>query len=82
MNKSKQLDMMGALMPTPAYLAGVILFSVLGYAAWRYGKRSSRPIVRWGGVVLMLYPYAIRETWLLYVVGAAICAAMYVFRDS
>jgi hypothetical protein len=68
-------------MPTPAYLAGLLFFSVLGYAAYRFGKRSEQPVARWGGVVLMLYPYLVSETWLLYVVGAGLCAAIFVFRD-
>jgi hypothetical protein len=29
----------------------------------------------------MLYPYAISLTWLLYVVGAALCVAVYMDRD-
>jgi hypothetical protein len=32
------------------------------------------------GVALMLYPYVISETWLLYLVGAALCAALYLDR--
>lgn len=78
---SNSLGALGFSMPTPAYLAGMIIFSVLGYAAYRYGKTASKPVVRWGGVGLMFYPYAIDETWLLYVAGAAICTAIYVFRD-
>ena len=32
------------------------------------------------GVALMLYPYAIAQTWLLYVVGAALCAGILIDR--
>jgi len=31
-------------------------------------------------VALMLYPYAISETWLLYAVGTALCVGVYVYR--
>lgn len=81
MDTTEALGLLGLSMPTPAYLAGLLLFGVLGYAAYRFGKRSEQPVVRWGGVVLMLYPYLVSETWLLYVVGAGLCAAIFVFRD-
>lgn len=69
------------MMPTPAYLIGAILFGLIGFAAYRYGKRTSRPKVKWIGVVLMLYPYAISGTALLYVVGAALCLGLYIWRE-
>ena len=33
------------------------------------------------GVGLMLYPYAISQTWLLYAVGVALCVGLYVTRE-
>jgi hypothetical protein len=32
------------------------------------------------GVALMLYPYAVGSTWLLYLVGCALCAAIWWIR--
>ena len=32
------------------------------------------------GVGLMVYPYLVSATWLLYVAGVALCAALYWFR--
>ena len=29
----------------------------------------------------MLYPYAVSETWMLYAIGAALCAALYFVAD-
>ncbi len=81
MDSGSALGMLGVGMPTPAYLAGLIIFSFIGYAAYRYGKTASRSFVRWGGVALMVYPYAVDETWLLYAVGAGLCGAIYAFRD-
>lgn len=43
--------------------------------------RAGRPPSKWLGVDLMLYPYAIAQTWLLYVVGAALCVGVYIDRD-
>lgn len=76
MNDLGAIQGMG-LLPTPAYLAGLILFSVIGYAAYRYGRKAERPRVKWLGVALMLYAYATPETWQLYAVGGVLSAALY-----
>ncbi len=68
-------------LPSPAYLAGMLLFSLIGFAAFRYGGKSDMPAVKWIGAALMVYPYAIADTWLIYVVGVALCVAMYWLRD-
>lgn len=76
-----QTTLLGML-PTPAYIFGAILFGIIGFAAYRYGKKTGRPRSKWMGVALMLYPYLIgSDTRLLYLVGAALCAALYVYRD-
>ena len=80
MDDLKSLESMGFSLPSPAYLVGAILFGIIGYAAYRYGKKASIEAVKWIGVALMLYPYVISETWLLYVVGAPLCGALYAFR--
>ncbi len=71
----------GFSLPSPAYLFGSLLFSVIGFAAYRYGKSMSQSYRRWIGVGLMLYPYAISETWLLYAVGLALCAGLVFFPE-
>ena len=81
MEELNSLPTLGLTLPTPAYLFGAIIFGLLGLAGYRYGKQHARPYVKWLGVALMLYPYAISETWLLYAVGLALCAATYWFRD-
>ncbi len=50
-------------------------------AAWRYGKKTASSTPKWIGAGLMLYPYAISQTWLLYVVGGGLCAALYFLRE-
>jgi hypothetical protein len=76
----KVLQSLGLTLPSPAYIFGAVVFGLVGIAAYRYGKKSGRPRRRWMGVALMLYPYVISETWLLYLVGAALCAALYLDR--
>lgn len=80
MNSIESLEAVGLTLPSPAYIFGVIIFSVIGYAAYRYGKKTSREVTKWLGVVLMLYPYAISSTWQLYVVGTALSVGLYFFR--
>jgi len=75
------LQSLGILLPSPAYLIGAVLFGLIGFAAYRYGKRVGRRRSQWLGVALMLYPYAIAQTWLLYVVGAALCAGLFIDRN-
>ena len=64
------------------YLFGSILFSLVGFAAFRYGKKLGEFATMGIGLVLMVYPYAVGETWLLYVLGALLCGALYWFRGS
>jgi len=72
------LEALGFTLPSPAYIFGTVLFGVIGYAAYRYGKKASVQPARWIGIALMLYPYAVSATWLLYVVGAGLCIGLYV----
>lgn len=71
---------MGLSLPSPAYLLGAIIFGIIGYAAYRYGKKAELPYPKWIGVALMLFPYAISRTSWLYLVGGGLCVALYVFR--
>lgn len=67
------LKSLGLELPTPAYLVGTLLFGIVGAVAWWHGKKSSSPAPKWLGLALMLYPYAVPQTWLLYGVGMALC---------
>jgi hypothetical protein len=71
------LKSFGIEMPTPAYLAGLLVFGLVGAAAWRHGRKSERPTAKWLGAALMFYPYATPQTWLLYLVGTALCAWLF-----
>jgi hypothetical protein len=68
---------MGLELPGPWWIFGCILFSLVGLAAWRYGKAVGRPRIRWLGLALMLYSYVAGPTWLLYGVGIALCVAVW-----
>ena len=77
MDNLQDLQSLGLTLPSAAYIFGAIAFSVIGFSAYRYGKKAQRQTIKWLGVTLMLYPYAVSQTWLLYVVGAALCAGLF-----
>jgi len=80
MDDLNSLGSLGLSLPSPAYLFGAILFGIVGFAAYRYGKRAALAKPKWIGVAMMLYPYAVSETWLLYGIGVGFCVALYVYR--
>lgn len=79
MNALSDLSTLGLTLPGSAYIFGLILFSVIGYAAYRYGKKAALAGPRWIGLALMLYSYATPQTWLMYAIGAMLCVAQYFF---
>jgi hypothetical protein len=81
MDELNPLQSFGLTLPSPAYIAGAILFGIIGYAAYRYGKKATLNTPKWIGIALMLYPYAVSETWLLYVVGGGLCIGLYLLRE-
>ncbi len=58
-----------------------IIFGVIGFAAFRYGKKNKlfRPLII--GIALMAYPYFISGTFFLYLVGIVLTAALYFWRQ-
>ena len=80
MDDLNAMQSLGFSFPTPAYLVGLIVFSVIGYAAFRYGKKAEHAAAKWIGLVLMVFPYATPQTWQLYLVGGGLCAALYWYR--
>jgi len=81
MDSLSTLQSLGLELPSPAYIVGAILFGIVGMVAWYHGRRAQRPRTKWLGVALMFYPYVVPNTWLLYAVGAALCAGMYFDRE-
>jgi hypothetical protein len=71
------IALLGLALPTPAYLAGLLLFGLVGYVAYRRGRKTERPALKWTGVAVMLYPYAVPQTWLLWLIGAAATVWIY-----
>lgn len=77
MDTLSALQALGLELPSPAYILGALVFGLIGMAAFRLGRRRERPRTLWMGVALMVYPYAVSRTWLLYAVGALLCAGLW-----
>ena len=74
------LSSLGLTLPSPAYIFGAIIFGLIGLGAYRSGRVREHKVTMWLGVVLMVYPYLISSTWLMYVVGLALCAGLWADR--
>lgn len=69
------------VMPSAANLFASILFGTVGFAAFMYGRKSLNWKPMSLGVALMVYPYFIDDTWLLYAAGLALSAGLFFWRD-
>lgn len=54
-------------------------FSLIGLAAFIYGRRQARFGCLLGGIALMIYPFFVPSVLLMVVIGCAIIAAMWLF---
>ena len=68
-------------LPDPGVLFAGLLFGVIGLAAFMYGRKQARFSAMAIGTALMVYPYFVGRAWLLWTIGVALCAGLYVFRD-
>ena len=80
MDAAQALQSLDLTLPGPGYIAGAIGFGLIGFWAWRRGRKAGRPVTKWLGVTLMFYPCAVTPTWLLYAVGVALCAGLVLDR--
>ena len=62
-------------------LIGGGLFGIIGFSAFIYGKKGKSAKLMIIGLALMIYPYFFPNTVLLYLVGTALTAALYFWRD-
>ncbi len=80
-NSSEALDnnLIGAF--SLNLLIGALLFGSIGFVAFIYGKRNTkfRPMII--GILLMGYPYFVRNIIVLYLVGSALTIALFVLRE-
>ncbi len=57
------------------------IFGLVGLYAFKYGwkEKSVKPSLI--GVALMVYPYFVSNTWVSIIIGLALCALLYYWRD-
>ena len=66
---------------TVGNILGGFLFGGIGFVAFVYGKKTSGFRAMMLGIVLMGFPYFVKDTMLLYLVGSALTGALFIFRD-
>ena len=62
-------------------LAGLI-FGLIGFGAWRYGRQLDLTYPKMLGVALMLYPYLIRDDILVWVIGVVLLVILWIKRHE
>lgn len=75
------LHALGIDMPSPVYLLGLVVFGLIGYVAYRRGRKTSRTALLWVGLATMLYPYVVPQTWLLWLIGLGATGWIYFHWD-
>jgi hypothetical protein len=63
-----------------ASLIGNFLFSAIGFVAFVRGKRMHMWKLMIGGLVLMIFPYFVADTVLMYLIGTTTAATLFFGR--
>jgi hypothetical protein len=58
-----------------------LVYGSIGLGFFIYGRKQRAPVPLICGVVLMVFPYFVRNVWLLAAIGAVLIAIPYFFRD-
>ena len=64
-----------------AGLFGGIIFGIIGFSAFIYGKKTARFSPMIIGILLMAYPYFAKGTLVLYLIGAALSTSLFIFKE-
>lgn len=72
MDTATGMNSLGLELPSLAYIAGALIFGIFGWAAFRRGRKIEDKAMLWSGIALMVFPYAVSQTWLLWVIGTAL----------
>jgi hypothetical protein len=63
-----------------ASLIGNFLFGAIGFVAFVHGKRMHMWKLMIGGLVLMIFPYFVADTVLMYLIGTTATATLFFGR--
>jgi len=64
-----------------ANLVGGLLFGSIGFVAFMYGKRMNLWKIMLCGLALMIFPYFVANTAIMYAIGALGTAALFFLRS-
>jgi hypothetical protein len=54
-----------------------VLFGLVGFAAFRYGKKNSEPRPLFIGIALMAYGYFVSNAWVSLAIGSVLTLALF-----
>ena len=63
-----------------ASLLGGLIFSSIGLIAFGRGRKNGNTAAMIIGAALIVYPYVVPNTFLIYAIGIGLTAALYIFR--
>ncbi len=58
-----------------------LIFGIIGFCAFNYGRKERNYRALTIGIVLMVYPYFVSNTLWLYVLGTGISSLLYFWKD-
>lgn len=64
-----------------ANIIGGLIFSIIGFGAFRYGRKENSMKPMGIGIVLMAYPLFVSNTFFLYGIGIVLTGALFFWRD-
>ena len=64
-----------------ANLVWGLLFGSVGFIAFSYGKGNAKMYPMILGIALMAFPYFVRGTLMLVLIGLGLCGALFILRD-
>ncbi len=62
-------------------LFGQLIFGAVGFVAFAFGKKMSQWSIMFVGLAMMIGPYFIDQTWLIYATGLAGILALFLLRQ-
>lgn len=61
----------------PTYLLGSFIFGLIGFALWRYGRKTESKKHTGLAVALMVYPYFVEKNATLFIVGTILTVLIF-----
>ena len=65
----------------PAKIMAYLIFGAVGFVAFVYGKKNTLWRTMIIGIALMVYPYFVSGTTVLYLVGIVLTLALYFWKE-